>query len=95
MPGGSTCAGQLLHPLQRRAGRDARRRDALHLGRRKQIVARHAIRDRFVSCSCATVPIGTISPAALRAFRRVDVLLVAPEPAVGLGDHLVGAAEID
>ena len=39
--------GQLFHALQRRAGGDARRRSPLHLGSRKQVVARHAIRDRL------------------------------------------------
>ena len=67
-------ARQLLHPVQRRAGGDARRGDALHLGGGEEIVARHAIGPSVSWRICATVPIGTISPAALRAFRRGDVL---------------------
>ena len=78
MPGGKTLPREFLHPVQRRAGRNARRGDALHLGRRRKIVARHAVR-AVSSCRRATVPIGTISPAALRAFRPIMSLGVAPE----------------
>ena len=38
-------------------------------------------------------PSGTISPAALRDLELRDVLGLAAERRVGLGDHLVGAAE--
>ena len=62
---------QLLHPVQRGAGGDARRGDALHLGGRDTGCSAARGTGSSSSFSCATVPIGTISPGALRAFSRV------------------------
>ena len=92
MPGGSTCAASFFHPVQRRAGGHTRRRHALHLGRRIEIVARHAIRDRRIP------QLGDRSDrhhlaAGVARLQAHQVLPVAPEPAVGLGDHLVRSAQ--
>ena len=39
------------------------------------------------------MPTGTISPAALRRLQPADIVEVAAETAIGLGDDFVGAAE--
>src|SRR5262249_53189635 len=79
---GKNLVGKLLHAMQCRTSGGTRRRYPLHLGGRKKIVARHAVWDR-VALELRPVPIGTISPDALRAFRRImscGVRLNFPSP---------------
>src|SRR5262249_8625031 len=84
---------KLLHTPQCRAGGDTRRRDPLHLGGGKKIVARHAIGNRSVPRLC-------YRPDWYHLTRRVaylqagHVLGCTPELPVSLDEDLVGSSEI-
>ena len=84
---------QLFHPVQRGAGRNARRRDAHHFGGGEQIVAGHAVGRVFGFQPRHRADRHHLARRVAR-FQPRDVLRVLPETAVGLRDHLVGAAEI-
>src|SRR5262249_53702899 len=85
--------GKLLHAMQCRARGDARRRYPLHLGGRKEIVARHAVWDCFAPelCHCPNRHHFTGGVAGLQAS---DVLRGAPEFSITLDPDLIGAAKI-
>ena len=85
--------GQLLHPVQRRAGGDAGGRDAHDLGRRVEIEARHAIGGGLVPEPGHRADRHHLA-RGVAGLEALDIRGVPPEAAVGLGDDLVGPAEI-
>src|SRR5262249_40855870 len=90
---GKNLTGHLLHAMQCRTSGDARRRYPLHLGGGEQIVARHAVRDRFAPelCDC---PNRHHFTGCVAGFQTGNVLRGASEFSIALDPDLVGAAKI-
>src|SRR5262249_50665507 len=86
-------AGKLLHAMQCRTSGDARRRYPLHLGGGEQIVARHAVRDRFAS-ELRHCPDWDHFTGRVAGFQTGNVLRGASEFSITLDTDLVGAAKI-
>src|SRR6516162_7590654 len=90
---GKNLISKLLHALQCRAGGDTRRRDPLHLGSGKKIVARHAIGNRSVSRLCHR-PNWHHCASRVAYLQAGHVLGCTPELPVSLDEDLVSSAEI-
>src|SRR5262249_28484810 len=86
-------AGKFLHAMQCRTSGDARRRYPLHLGGGEQIVARHAVRDRFAS-ELRHGPDKDHFTRRVAGFQTGNVLRGAPEFSISLDPALIGAAKI-
>src|SRR5262249_54119356 len=90
---GKNLAGKLLHAMQCRTSGDTWRRYPLHLGGRKKIVARHAVRDCFAPelRHCPNRHHFTRCVAGLQAG---NVLACTPEVSIPLDAVLIRAGKI-
>src|SRR5262249_31769253 len=85
--------GQFLHAMQRRTRGNARCRYALHLGGRKEIVARHTVWDRLALELCHGPDRNHVTGCVAR-FEAGDVLRSTPESFIALHPDLVRATKI-
>src|SRR3954471_9737237 len=85
--------GKLLHAMQRRTRGDAGRRYPLYLGRRKKIIARHAIGDGFAP-DLRHCPNRHHFTGSIAGFQAGNVLRRAPEVSISLHPDLVSTPEI-
>src|SRR5262249_14879070 len=85
--------GKLLHAVQGRTGRYARRRYSLHLRGREKIVARHAIWGR-IALELRHRSDGDHFTRRVAGSQAGDILRCAPEFSISLHPDLIGAAKI-
>ena len=85
--------GQLLHAVQRCAGRDARCRDAHDFGSREKVVARYAIGSSLVSQPGHRADRHHLT-RIVACLKASDIVCVPSKAAIGLGYDFVGSAEI-